>query len=56
MVRFYKQFMYQYKERDGKIVVTSIIAHGNFQCIYGEKVYDSFKDLEDDLDSGKYGK
>lgn len=56
MVAFYKHFMYQYEERNGKIVVTSIIAHGNFQCIYGERIYNSHDDLKKDFDSGKYGK
>lgn len=56
MVAFYKQFMYQYKEKDGKIIVTSIVAHGNFHCIYGERVYDSINALHKDLDDGKYGR
>lgn len=56
MVAFYKQFMYQYEKKDGKIVVTSIIAHGNFQCIYGTRTYASISDLEKDFDAGKYGK
>lgn len=55
MVELYKHFMYQYTEKNGKFVVTSIIAHGNFQCIHGERVYDSLSDLKKDLDNGKYG-
>lgn len=56
MVEFYKHFMIQYEERDDKIVVKSIIAHGNFQCMYGERTYNSLSDVKDDIDDGKYGR
>ena len=37
-----------------KQFVKLIIANGNFQCIYGERVYDSFDDLKTDLVIGRY--
>ena len=55
MVAHYKHFMVLYEERNGKIVVTSVIAHGNFQCMYGERVYDSLEDVKKDIDAGRYG-
>ena len=55
MVTFYKHFMIQYKERDDRVIVTSIIAHGNFQCVYGERIYASLDDVKSDIDSGRYG-
>ncbi len=44
-----------YEEKDGKIVVKSIIANGNFQCMYGEVIYNSLSDLKADLAKGRYG-
>lgn len=61
MITFYKQYMIQYDERprrDGlpkQIVVTSIVANGNFNCMYGERIYDSLDDVKRDIDEGKYG-
>ncbi len=37
-----------------KQFVKLIIANGNFQCIYGERVYDSSDDLKTDLVIGGY--
>lgn len=51
----YKQYTILFEEKDGKIVVSSIIANGNFQCIYGERIYDSLSSLKRDIDDGKYG-
>ena len=56
MVGFHKHFMFQYTEKDGKIIVSSIIAHGNFQCTYSKHIYDSIDDLKKDLDDGKFGR
>ena len=61
MITFYKQYMIQYDvrpRRDGspkQIVVTSIVANGNFNCMYGERIYDSLDDVKRDIDEGKYG-
>jgi len=55
MYTFYKQYMIRFKEENGKIIVTSIIANGNFQCLYGEKTYNSMAEVERDIDSGVYG-
>lgn len=55
MVTHYKHFMIFYESKNGMIVVTSIIAHGNFQCIYGERTYLSLDDLKRDIDAGKFG-
>ena len=61
MITFYKQYMIQYDERprrDGspkQIVVTSIVANGNFNCMYGERIYDSLDDVKRDIDAGRYG-
>ena len=55
MIAYYNQYMIYYEEKDGKIVVKSIIANGNFQCMYGERVYDSLDDLKTDLANGRYG-
>lgn len=53
MITFYKEYMIQYNERPvqdsyskqnerpKQIVVTSIVANGNFHCMYGERIYDS---------------
>lgn len=55
MVTYYEQYMIIYEEKDGKIVVKSIIANGNFQCMYGEVIYNSLSDLKADLAKGRYG-
>lgn len=51
----YKQYTILYEEKDGKIIVSSITANGNFVCMYGTRTYDSFEDLKNDIDAGKYG-
>lgn len=50
MITFYKEYMIQYNERPMRdsyskqnehpkqIVVTSIVANGNFHCMYGERI------------------
>ena len=55
MTASYKGYMIFYKEEGGKIVVTSIIFGGNFQCMYGTRIYDSLSDVKADIDAGKYG-
>lgn len=55
MYMLYKHFMILYDEVDGKIEVKSIIAHGNYQCLYGHKIYDSLEDLKRDIDNKRYG-
>ena len=67
MITFYKQYMIQYDERPRRdeysnrnespkqIVVTSIVANGNFHCMYGERIYDSLDDVKRDIDAGRYG-
>lgn len=51
----YKQYTILYEEKEGKIIVSSITANGNFVCMYGTRTYDSFEDLKNDIDAGKYG-
>lgn len=55
MVAYYKHFMIRYEESQGKIIVKSIIANGNYQCIYGERVYNTLDDLKKDIDNKRYG-
>ncbi len=55
MTATYKHFMIFYEEQNGKIIVSSIIAHGNFQCMYGTRTYDSLSDVKKDIDNGTYG-
>lgn len=55
MCASYKQYTIFYEEKEGKIIVTSIIANGNFTCMYGNRIYNSFEDLKKDIDDGKYG-
>ncbi len=61
MIAFYKQYMIHYDERprqdesSKQIVVTSIVANGNFKCMYGERIYDSLDDVKRDIDEGRYG-
>lgn len=55
MVAYYEQYMIIYEEKDSKIIVKSIIANGNFQCMYGEVIYNSLDDLKADLAKGRYG-
>ena len=66
MITFYKEYMIQYNERPvqdsyskqnerpKQIVVTSIVANGNFHCMYGERIYDSLEDVKHDIDEGRY--
>lgn len=51
----YKQYTIFYEEKNGKIVVSSILANYNFQCIYGERIYDSLNEVKRDIDAGKFG-
>ena len=55
MTAFYKHFMIRYEQQGSKILVTSIIAHGNFQCMYGTRIYDSLDALKRDLDNKVFG-
>ena len=67
MITFYKEYLIQYNERPvqdsyskqnerpKQIVVTSIVANGNFHCMYGERIYDSLEDVKHDIDEGRYG-
>lgn len=55
MYTTYKHFMILYDIVDGKIVVKSIIANGNYQCMYGTRTYDSLEDLKRDIDNKRYG-
>ena len=65
MITFYKEYIIQYNpvqdsyskqnERPKQIVVTSIVANGNFHCMYGERIYDSLEDVKHDIDEGRYG-
>lgn len=51
----YKHFTIFFEEKDNKIVVTSILAHYNYECIHGTRIYDSLKDVVRDIDDGKFG-
>lgn len=55
MVATYKHFMIHYHESGAKIIVTSVIAHGNYQCMYGEHIYNSLSDVKKAIDAGRYG-
>ena len=55
MYTLYKQFMIIYDQEGSKIVVKSIIANGNFQCLYGHRTYDSIEDVKKDIDNKRYG-
>ncbi len=52
----YKHFTIFYEKKNDKIVVTSILAHYNYPCNYGDLVYASLKDVLRDIDDGKFGK
>lgn len=55
MVATYKQFMIFYEKKGSQIVVTSIIANGNYQCMYGTRTYDSLDAVKRDIDAKRYG-
>ena len=50
----YKRYFVQYEEKDGKIVVSSAVADGNFICSYGGQSFDSVEDLKKYIDSGAW--
>lgn len=55
MYILHKHFTIIYREADDHIVVTSITAHGNYSCMYGEMEYPSIHDVIKDIDAGKFG-
>lgn len=55
MYALHKHFTIVYRELTDRIVVTSIVAHGNYSCMYGEKEYPSIYDVIRDIDAGKFG-
>ena len=48
----YKNYFVQYEVKDGKVVLSSAVADGNFICSYGGKTFDSVEDLKKYIDSG----
>ena len=48
----YKNYLVLYEIKNGKVVLLSAVADGNFTCSYGGKTFDPVEDLKKYIDSG----